>query len=248
MTRGRLGAYLLRFQLRDLLLYRAALPVGMAIFVGWMIVTTDARGMDWASPRGARLALDIVRYVGQGMFINVAVFLGIARLVSDDRSNGYFRFLFSKPVSLERFYVQQWLAHGASLVIITGLLGWWLQANTTTIPIRETMIVMALAWMLIGGVGFALTAATNYDSLLLLIAWIGSKIAHTIKDTPESPMWPWLREVTRFTLPTQKLEYVATQLYAGDPLPVAHAAHVAAYGAIGFIVAIILLRRTSFAR
>ena len=248
MTRGRVWAYLFRFQLRDLLLYRATLPVAMAVFVGWMIVTTDARGLDWASPRGSRLAFDIVRYVGQGMFINVAVFLGIARLVSDDRSNGYFRFLLSKPVSLERFYVQQWLAHGASLVIITGLLGIWLQANTTALPVGALMISMALAWILIGGVGFALTAATNFDPLLLLVAWIGSKIAHTIKDVPDSPMWPWLQQVTRFTLPTHKLEYVTSELLAGNPLPTMHAAHVAAYGAIGFVVAVILLRRTSFSR
>jgi hypothetical protein len=248
MTRGRIGAYLLRFQLRDLLVYRVTLPVMMAAFVAWMIVATDARRMDWASPQGSRMALDIVRVVGHVMFINVAVFLGIARLVSDDRSNGYYRFLFSKPVSLERFYAQQWLAQGASLVIITGLLGLWLQANTTAIPIRETMLVMALAWILIGGVGFALTAATNYDSLLLLLVWLISKVAHTIKDAPDSPMWPWLQEVTRFMLPTHKLEYVASELIGGNPLPVAHAAHVLAYGAVGFIVAVVLLRRTSFAR
>lgn len=246
--RGRIGAYLIRFQLPDLLLFRAALPAGMAIFVGWMIVKTDGSRMDWTSPDGSRLALDIVRYVGSGMFINVAVFLGAARLISDDRSNGYFRFLLSKPVSRERFYIQQWLAHGASLVIITGLLGYWLQANTTAVPIREAMIVMALAWILIGGVGFALTAATNYDTLLLLVVWLVSKVAHTIKDVPESPMAPWLREVTRFTLPTHKLEYIMNELYAGHPLPTLHTAHVVAYGAIGFVVAVVLLRRTSFAR
>jgi hypothetical protein len=248
MTRGRIGAYLLRFQLRDLLVYRVTLPVLMAVFVAWTIVTTDASRMDWASPQGSRMALDIVRVVGHGMFINVAVFLGIARLVGDDRSNGYYKFLFSKPVSLARFYTQQWLAQGASLVILTGLLGLWLQANTTAIPIPETMLVMALAWILIGGVGFALTAATNYDSLLLLLVWLISKVAHTIKDAPDSPMWPWLQEVTRFMLPTHKLEYVASELFGGNPLPVAHAAHVLAYGAVGFIVAVVLLRRTSFAR
>jgi len=44
-----------------------------------------------------------------------------ARLVTDDRSNGYFRFLFSKPVSVGRFYLQQWVLHGMGFVVIVGL-------------------------------------------------------------------------------------------------------------------------------
>lgn len=245
---GRLGAYLIRYQLRDFLLLRAGLPTFIAVFFCWMIVKTDGARMVWESPDGHRMARDLFRVFGLGMFVNIGAFLGIARLVSDDRSNGYFRFLFSKPVSIERFYVQQWLLHGAAFVALIGILGLWLQSVTTTIPIREGMIVMGLTWILIGGVGFALAAATNADAVLLLLLWIGSKIAHTVKDADGSPMWPWMRQLTRLSLPTQKLDYVSAQLLAGNPLPVSHTIHVVAYGVLAFIVAVLLLRRTSFAR
>lgn len=244
---GRLGAYLVRYQLRDFLLLRAGLPTFIVVFFCWMIVKTDGARMVWASPDGQRMARDLFRVFGLGMFVNLAAFLGIARLVSDDRSNGYFRFLFSKPASIERFYAQQWLLHGAGFVALVGILGLWLQSVTAPIPIREGMIVMGLTWILIGGVGFALGAFTNADAVLLLLLWIGSKIAHTVKDSDPNAMWPLMRQLTRLSLPTHKLDYVSAQLLAGNPLPVSHTLHVLAYGLLAFIVAVVLLRRRSFA-
>jgi hypothetical protein len=245
--RGRLGAYLLRFQLRDFLLLRAGLPTGLVIFFLWMIIKTDGSRVDFSTPQGARFAMQIFTTFAP-VFINLAAFLGVTRLVTDDRSNGYFRFLFSKPVSIERFYVQQWVMHGAIFIALSGFLTWWLQIYTAPVPVRDVMIVMGLYWVLIGGIGFALTAATNVDALLLIMVWVASTVMHALKDAPNSPMWGWMKQVTRLMPPTHKLDFIKAEIYAGNPMPMGHLAHVLAYGAIGFIVAVILLRRTSLAR
>jgi hypothetical protein len=245
---GRITAYLFRYQLRDLLVLRAGLPTFMAVFFGWMIIKTDGASVDWNGESGQRLARDIVNMFGTYVFIPLAVFLGAARLVTDDRSNGYFRFLFSKPVSIVRFYVQQWVTYGVGVMAIAGLLALWLQANTTTVPVRELVLVVALNWIIVGGVGFLLTVLTNYDALWLVILWTVSKVLHALKDTPNSALPGWLQELTRASIPTQKIVYVQNELLAGNPLPVPHTIHVVAYGLLAFVAGVIILRRSSFSR
>jgi hypothetical protein len=245
---GRLTAYLFRYQLRDLVVLRAGLPTFMAVFFGWMILKTDGANVNWNGPDGERLTRDIVNMFGTYVFIPLATFLGAARLVTDDRSNGYFRFLFSKPVSIVRFYVQQWVAYGLTVMAIAGLLALWLQANTTTVPVQELMAVIGLNWILVGGIGFLLTVITNYDALMLVIIWTVSKVLHAFKDAENTAMWPWLQQLTRLSVPTQKLTYVQAELLAGNPLPLPHTLHIVAYGLLAFVAGLIILRKTSFSR
>lgn len=245
---GRITAYFFRYQLRDLVVLRAGLPTFMAVFFGWMVLKTDGARVNWGGPDGERLTRDIVNMFGTYVFIPLATFLGAARLVTDDRSNGYFRFLFSKPVSILRFYVQQWVGYGLAVMVITGLLALWLQANTTTVPVQELVAVVGLNWILVGGVGFLLTVVTNYDALLFVIIWTVSKVLHALKDAENTPMWPWLQQVTRLLVPTQKLAHVQAELLAGNPLPVPQTIHVVAYGLLTFVAGAIILRKTSFSR
>lgn len=248
MTRGRLTAYV-KYQFQDFLVLRAALPTILVVMFGYMLWRSTSRsmGMDWTSPPGARFANEMFRNLA-GVFIMMGSFLGVARIVADDRSNGYFRFLFSKPVSIERFYLQQWLLYGVGFVGVIGLLGFWFQSATTTLPVSAVMVVMGLTWILVGGVGFLLSALANSDAVALVVSYVTSMVLHSLKDTPGSPMWPWLKQVTRFTLPTHKLDYVRDQLYAGNAMPWTHASHVIAYGVIAVVLALVVLRRSSFAR
>lgn len=247
MNRGRLVAYLLRYQLADFLLLRAGLPGLVVVLFGFMLWKQTGQGNDWNSPLGMRFANEMFKVLA-GIFITLGSFMGVARLVADDRSNGFFRFYFSKPVGIERYYVQQWLLNGIGMMVLTGLLGLWFQAGTVELPVRSAVIMMGLTWLLIGGLGFAVTAATNSDAAVIVLGYVVTTVLHVLKDTPNSPMWPWLKQVTRLTPPLQKLDYIRDQLYAGNAIPWPHFWHVAGYGALGFILAIVILRRTSFAR
>lgn len=245
--RARLGAYL-AFQARDFLLLRAGLPAGLVLLFGWTMVRTAPSGIDWTAPlSGQRFLAEIVRVLS-GMFVTLGAFLGVARIVTDDRANGYFRFLFSKPVSVVRFYGQQWVLTGTGLVLLAGGLALLLGAVTAPVPVGAIMTVMGLTWLLIGGVGFALSAATNYDAVLLVIAYVVSSALHALKDAPGSPMAPWLRQLTRVTMPVHRLDYVRDQLYAGNPMPWGQAAIVAVYGAAFAVAAVVILHRASLSR
>lgn len=246
MTRGRLGAYL-AFQLKDFLVLRALVPTLMVVMIGWMVLKTAAPD-DWSTPDATRLAREMFRALS-GVFITLGAFLGVARLVADDRANGYFRFYFSKPISLERFYVQQWLLHGVLLVVLVGVLAAMLRAATVPeIPVGAAMVVMGLTWLLVGGIGFAISAAVNADAVVLVLVYVMTIVLRSLRDASRSPLPDWLSEVTRALPPTQKLEYARDLLYAGGGVSWPHVAHVAGYGIAAFVVAVVLLRRTSLAR
>ena len=246
MMRGRVNGYL-RFQLQDFLVLRAGLPTLMAVMFGFMLWKQMSGSVDWSSAQGQGLAQQLFRTIAS-VFITIGSFLGVARIVADDRSNGYFRFLFSKPISIERFYAQQWVLYGIGFVVVAGLLGFWFQAVTTTLPVQGLMIVMGLNWSLIGGVGFFISACINADAAVLVFVYVFSTILHTLKDAAFSNMWPWLRQLTRLTLPVQKIDYIREQLYAGNSMPWMHVSHVIAYGMVAFVLGLVVLRRWSFAR
>ncbi|MDA1080663.1 MAG: hypothetical protein O2973_03145 [Gemmatimonadetes bacterium] len=245
--RARALAYLFRYQFADFLMLRAGLPALTVTLLGFMIWKTAGVDVGWSSTQGVRISRDVFRMLS-GVFIVLGGFMGIARLVTDDRSNGYFRFLFSKPVSIERFYIQQWFLIGIGMVVLTGLFSAWLQAGTGPLPVRESMIFMGLFWILVGGIGFALSAATNLDAVLLVVLYVTSTVLHSLKEMPNSPMWPWLGQVTRLFPPLHKLDYIRDQLYAGAGVPWMHVAHVAGYGILALVCGTVILRRASFAR
>jgi hypothetical protein len=247
MSRGRITAYL-RYQLFDFLLYRAALPTVAVVLFAWMMLPSYHRTAAVRPEFGVQMAETIYRNLA-GVFITLGAFLGVARIVTDDRSNGYYRFLFSKPVSITRFYVQQWLLSGLGYVVIVGVLAYWLQTNMgQDIPVKGVMMVMALTWVLVGGVGFLLSVLSNADAAILVFVYIVSTVMHGVKAMPDTPMGPVLRQLTRVTLPTQKLDFVKDHLYNGLGVSWPHAWYVIAYGGAAFVAAVIILRRTSFAR
>ena len=249
MRRGRVGAYLVRYQVLDFLVYRASLPALIAVGLGGALVSAASHGIDFATPAGARWAGQFLGTFGT-LFIHLSAFLGVARIVSDDRSTGTYRFLFAKPVSATRFYVQQWLLHGVLLTVVAAMIAALAARALAPAPVSVGGIAgaMALTWILVGGVGFALSAATNYDALVLILFFVASETLHALKDVPHSPMWPWLQQLTRVTMPLHKLAYLRDGLLAGDGVSWPHAAHVVAYGAVGFALAVVTLRRASLAR
>jgi ABC-type multidrug transport system permease subunit len=247
--RGRLTSYA-RYHLTDYLLYRAALPIALVLLFGYMTwYPTDRRlghGF-WTTRQGEAFALEL--YNGfMGFFLGLGAFLGIARIVTEERANGYFRFLFSKPVSLTSFYAQQWLVHGLAFSSLAALLAALIGAATTPRPVLPAFEAAALTWILIGGVGFLLGALTNVDAALLVLVWIASQLVHTLKREAPDQVWGWVRQLARVMPPTHKLDYVRDTLYAGWPMHWTNFWHVVAYGVLAFVAALLVLRRTSLSR
>src|SRR4029079_6164326 len=60
------------------------------------------------------------------MFTSVAPMIAVSGIVSTDRTSGFTRFLFAKPLSPTRYYAQSFLVKLVGyLVIILGLIWWY---------------------------------------------------------------------------------------------------------------------------
>jgi len=246
MTRGRLRAYA-RYQLVDFLLQRAALPALVIGAFGAMTWYAARASAGFSGEQGAAFATAQFHTYGS-LFVALAGFAGIGRIVSEDRASGAVRFLFSKPVSFTAYYIQQWVVNGLALVAIAGILGSAWQAATVPQHVGGLMMTMAMAWVMLGGVGFLVSALTNADLVAILGVYLGTAVLRSLRDLPESPLPAWLSQAARVLPPTQKLDYVREHLLAGAGMPWAHAAHVLLYGAGAFALGLVVLRRPSLVR
>jgi hypothetical protein len=109
-----------------------------------------------------------------GDFLGVLVFLGalfaINGLVAEDRKKGYYRFLFSKPMSPRRYYGQAFFIHWLGFIAVGCLLA--LLYGVLLMPVLSVQLVyvLALMYLLYAGMGFALSAAARWDWLTLVAA------------------------------------------------------------------------------
>jgi ABC-type transport system involved in multi-copper enzyme maturation permease subunit len=105
-------------------------------------------------------------------FLGVVVFLGALfatnGIVADDRKKGYYRFLFSKPVSPSRYYGQSFVINWIGFVVVAcgmTLIYGALVAPMISVPL---VYVFALMFLMYAGIAFALSATARWDWLSLV--------------------------------------------------------------------------------
>jgi hypothetical protein len=110
------------------------------------------------------------------MFTTVAPFIAMSGVFATDRTNGYTRFLFAKPVSPVRFYAQSVLIRLVGyLAVGCALLLWW---SRYTPPELSAKFVVDLvgAFFTVGGIIFLLSVVTRYDGLIAIVFLLVSAI------------------------------------------------------------------------
>lgn len=167
--RGRLARYAL-FQLRDYVRERG-LPL---LLVGALLLLMASQGAigpaggELGSAREPALALGVIFLE---LFAPTAVLIAVNGIISGDRKHGYYRLLFAKPVTAVRYYAQAWLVSlfgtlAATLIVVIGF-----RLYFGAIPVLGALHFVLLYFILFGGVGFLLSAVTEYDWIALGVAW-----------------------------------------------------------------------------
>jgi hypothetical protein len=189
MRRARLGAYAL-WQTRDWAFDRGAPTLLVLLMLGYLSVAPAissvsyrlsqlppkaiARlgGMDAAH---AAMIKDVSRLV-LGQFLGPMVFLGVLLamhgIVASDRTKGFYRFLFSKPVGHVRYYAQAFAIHWVGFVAVVA--GLALLYEHFVVPVLSPPLVLAVAamFLLYGGIAFLLSTCMRLDWLGLLAATV----------------------------------------------------------------------------
>lgn len=254
MTRARLGAYA-PWQLRDYLMDRGAPTALVSALFGYLGLGTI---LSMVSVRVAHLSPGEVAQRGGAEaaraaivhelsatfldnFLGVVVFLGalfaMNGIVANDRKQGFYRFLFAKPMSPMRYYGQAFVVHWAGFALVVALLAAVYSLLVT--PVSPLVVgVLLLMFLCYAGVAFALSAAARWD-------WL-SLVTFTVFATYAWQRWGASRHAAATLLyllpPLDRTGRVYTALARGTEVPWTLVAWLAGYGAACWVIGLLVLR------
>lgn len=180
-----------------------------------------------------------------GAIIFLAALLAMQGLASNDRKNGYFRLLFAKPVTPERYYGQAFLVHWAGVVAaftLLLLLWGWLMQPIISVNLLATLALMYLCY---AGIAFALTAAMKWD----WIAFVGLTLVATLLWTKYGDSTHPLAKLLWLLPPLTKTDsvYDAALATRAVAMPWGTLAWLAGYGVACYVAGLVILHHRRLA-
>lgn len=242
MMKGRLGRYAL-WQFRDFATERAIAILIIGTLMGYLAVEPIRRlmGPGWAANPQLPLT-GIVASVASSL-TTLAVLIALNGMISHDRKRGYYRFLFAKPVSPLLYYAQLFLVHLAgvlaAMAVLTGLFAYFV----APFSVKNILMYSLVIYFAMGGIGFFISAATRFDWVTLAAVWVGSRLLRGLfaDDTG-------LRgQLVKLLPPVHKVDGVAASLLRDGTAPLADLAWLVGYGALFFVLGLVVLRQRSLA-
>ncbi len=239
---GRVARYAL-FQCGDYVRERGVplLLVGALLLLMAAQGALGSGGIDLA---GAELRTLATAALFLELFAPTAVLIGVNGIISGDRKHGYYRLIFAKPVSPPRFYAQAWLVSlagtlTASLLVIMGF-----SALFGAIPVVASLHFVLLYYILFGGVGFLLSAVTEYDWVALGVVW---SLAWLLRSwLPASENW-FGRVVDAILPPLHLLAGASATLLSGESIGTLSWWWIVGYGVAALAAGLLVVRHRSMA-
>lgn len=226
------------WQLRDFARERgiALMVIGIAIgvtFIGPM----KAMSVQFNENSAVQV---LVAILSQVAFL--AAFISFNGMISNDRKLGYFRFLFSKPVSIPTYYAQIFavffVGYVAVFVILLGLFG------LSVFPIFPSgvLIYSALVFLSLGGIAFFISSLFRFDWPVLAGTFMGTLLLRSLLADRDG----WTRILLAILPPLHELTPLAA-LAAGGSVEPRTVAWLLGYSALFFVAGLLVLRRRPFA-
>ena len=239
-----------RYQLTDYLIHKALLPtVLIALMAGvplYVAIHADAQNQ-FLTPNGPQFAAALFNGTIT-LFLPLGLFLAVAGTISGDRVKGYYRFLFSKPVNVVSYYVQQFVLSGVAYVVLYALIVWIFGLFTVHQSVHRAVENALLTYFVMGSLGMLLGALTRSDGVLLGGVWALALLLQPLAILPSNPLPYWATVLAKLLPPVEKLDSIRTQIYTMQPVDTHSLWIVLAYGALMFAAGLIVLRRAPLSR
>lgn len=252
-------AQLLRYgvwQLRDFLLDRGLSLVIIGTLLGYFTVAPMLPALHrnlamlpprliakWGGMQGATAMLMkdfnemFLRNVLGGL-VFVGAVIAMNGIVANDRKQGHYRFLFTKPLAPWRYYGQSFLINTLGFVAVMALLGTVYGLTVWPVLSVRLLLVIALMFLMYGGITFVLSAAARWDWLsLVTVTVLATFLWDRFKDSPNA-----LRVLLYLLPPLHRTSEVYNALAKAEPLPWPLIQWYAAYGVACFVGGLIVLR------
>lgn len=237
MSRGRLGRYSL-WQFRDFALERGIAILIIGWLWGYVLVAPFRQAMGTKfvmSPTSP--AWPLVITVASSI-VSLSVLIALNGIVSADRKMGYYRFLFSKPVSVVAYYTQAFFVNMAGVVAAMLVLSTIMHIIVPSFSIPNFLLYTAVIYAAMGGIGFFLSVATRFDWVLLAVVWLGSRLLRDVYGPrPGLPS-----KLVQVLPPVHRLGDLAQGMITHGSAPASDVIWLLGYGAVFFVLGLILLR------
>lgn len=254
MTRGRLGRYAVD-QFEDWFFERGLSTLLIGGFLVWTAYISFPRqalpGIDLGGLRDQ--AIDSM--LGPLAFFGTLI--AVNGIVANDRKQGYYRFLFAKPISIVRYYAQAFAVHGfgflgAALIVLSAL------SLVIGRPLQlAPLAYCALVFVSFGGIMFLFSTLVRFDWSVSGVIWGLGQIIHSLANhanelialgrPPSLVPATWSRWVAPILPPVPDGGAVLSALVTGDPVPERAALWLGGYGVACFVLGLTVLRRRALA-
>ena len=241
--RGRLSKYSL-WQFRDFFFQHGIGIAIIGLLWGYVLVAPLRQAM--SSQLGTLPASPIWGLVLQitSAVVSVSVLIAMNGIVSTDRKNGYYRFLFAKPINPVGYYAQLFFVYMFGVLLIMAILAFLLRTVLPTFNVGFFLMYAALVYIAMGGIGFLLSVATRYDWLSLAAVWLGARILRGMYSGPRAG---WKHTAVQLLPPVHRLDEVANSLIGTGSANPTDVVWLLAYGAVCLALGLVYLRYGSLA-
>ncbi len=180
-------------------------------------------------------------------FLGSLIFLGalfaMNGIISNDRKQGYFRFLFTKPIRTTRYYGQAFVIHFLAFLGIVALLGLIYTAFMGEILSWQLMAGVAGVFLCYAGIAFVLSGASRFDWLSLVAVTVLANFVWGLYGDSRNPL-AWLLYLLP---PVHRTQEVYQAIASRTSMPWSLLAWYAAYGLVTFTAGLIVLRKRRLA-
>ncbi len=230
------------WQFRDFVMERGIAIAIIGMLWGYLLVEPLRRTMGSTAFSGNPSIWPLIITVASSV-ASLSVLIALNGIVSTDRKMGYYRFLFSKPVSAVAYYAQLFFVYMAGVLITLMLLSVVLHAIVPAFKIFNFLLYVAVIYIAMGGIGFFVSVVTRFDWLTLAAVWVGSRILrNTYGPTPG-----WKSKVVEILPPVHKIDDLALTLITSRSAHAPDILWLLGYGALFFALGLLVLRRGSLA-
>ena len=247
--KGRMTAYA-GYQLRDYFATRA-LPVVIATALAvWGFAAMRGVTLSDLDPSGGIDARERIEQTFELLLVIFAFIAGAVAaqgLVSRHRSREYDRVLFSCPISPVRYYSQGFVIAGVGGVILATVGAEVYAAAVHPVSLPGVAGYVALAWVLVGGLAFLLSALTVFHlPLLALLLAADLAVDHYMTELSRVGAGTVAATVQYLLPPAHVLVTLRGAFSRGFLVDPRVLVWPVGYGVACIVIAVILLRRRPF--
>ena len=227
------------WQLKDFARERGIALLLVGFLIGVTIVA-PVRAMGRTIDAGMAKSM-LVAIVSQIALILALITLN--GIVSTDRKMGYYRFLFSKPVSISAYYAQLFVVYFIGfLAAVAILLGAFAIFAHPISPLGPLMFC-GLVFLSLGGIAFLISSLVRYDWPVLVAIYVASLILHSMWQYKEG----WRRLVLSVLPTLYRISNTMPDILDRGVVNTQDVLWLLGYSALCFAAGILVLRRRPFA-